>query len=272
MYETNVPLDWRDLQSFLAVAEAGGLSGAARATGTSAPTLGRRMRALERRLGRDLFVRRTHGYDLTEAGSALRDRLRGVEASIARATHRSAGDTLPLVKLGGGTWTLHMLAAAVPSLVGDPPDVRLRLVAGENVLSIRRREAAIGLRNARPEESGLAGRRLRTVRFAAYGAADASRWIVSDAATPSATWARARAERDGIACEVTQPRLALDLALAGIGRAVLPTFVGDAEPRLKRTGGFIEELEHEQWLVTHQDDRDLPEIRRVIDRLVASLR
>lgn len=42
---------WDDLHLFLAVAREGGLSPAARATGRSAATLGRRMLALERAMG-----------------------------------------------------------------------------------------------------------------------------------------------------------------------------------------------------------------------------
>lgn len=259
--------DWNDLAAFLAVAGAGGLSEAARRTGSSAPTLGRRMRALERRLGRELFVRRTHGYDLTEAGRDLRDELAGVEGRIARVLEPSRAP--PLVKIAGGTWTILALAPLVGGLAGDPPDVRLRLVTGEDVLSIPRREAAIGFRNRRPEEAGLAGRRLRRVEFAPYAVAEAPKgWIAPTADTPSARWVR---ERRPVACETTAPRLALDLALAGVGRALLPTFVGEPEPTLQRCGPTVPELAHEQWLVTHADDRDLAEVRRVLDRIVRAM-
>ncbi|MEM9813747.1 MAG: LysR family transcriptional regulator, partial [Pseudomonadota bacterium] len=44
--------NWDDLHVFFHVAEAGGLSGAAKRTGLSAPTLGRRMVALEQAAGR----------------------------------------------------------------------------------------------------------------------------------------------------------------------------------------------------------------------------
>ena len=61
-------VNWEDLNLFLAVARAGGLSAAAAATGKSAPTLGRRMLALEAALGSDLFRRLPRGYELTEGG------------------------------------------------------------------------------------------------------------------------------------------------------------------------------------------------------------
>ena len=262
------PIPWNDLPAFLAVARHGGLSAAARATGSSAPTLGRRMRAIERALGRDLFVRRTHGYDLTDAGRGLAVDLEEVEARVLRLTAPSSDEALPMVKVTAGTWTMYALAGAVRRIVGDPPRLRLRLLSQEVVLSIRRREASIGFRNARPTKDGLAGRRLRRVEFAPYAASDAPNlWIAVTADTPSARWVRARGG-DRAACEIDSPRLALDLARGGVGRALLPTFVGDADPQLQRIGLTVEDLAHEQWLVTHADDRALPEVRYVLDRIV----
>jgi len=71
---------------------------------------------------------------------------------------------------------------------------------------------------------------------------------------------------------VTNPRNALDLAVSGMARMVLPTFIGEAEAGLRRVSPPIEELEHEQWLVTHDEDRFLPEVRRTIDRVYAVMR
>ena len=264
---TRSGLRWDDLSAFLAVARTGGLSAAARETGASAPTLGRRMRALERVLGRELFVRRTHGYDLTEAGHEMLRELEGISGRIERIVARPDGDALPLVKLSAGTWTTLVLVRKALELSGDPPDLRLRFLAVEDILSIGRREAAIGIRNRRPTEAGLAGRKLTRVQFAAYAVPGAPQdWIRVQADTPSARWVAARAG-DTTLHEVSHPRFALDLALAGAGRVVLPMFVGDAEPRLTRVGEPIEELSHDQWLVTHDDDRRLPEVRRAIDRV-----
>ena len=261
---------WNDLAAFLAVARAGGLAGAARAHGLSAPTLGRRMRALERALGRELFVRHTHGYELTADGIHLRDDLAGVEAGIARATAPPPGAALPLVKIAAGTWTMLALVRHTAAIAGDPPDLRLRFLSGEDVLSIPRREAAIGFRRQRPTESGVALRRLGRVEFAPYAAPEApERWIAVTADTPSARWVAARAGGDAL--ETDTPRLALDMALAGLGRALLPTFVGDDRPDLARVGPTVDDLAHEPWLVTHADDRELPELRRALDRIATVL-
>lgn len=265
--EDHVLPPWGDLAAFLAVARCGGLSAAARETNISAPTLGRRMRALERALGAELFVRRTHGYDLTAPGRRLRDQLGSAEAIIARATLPRAVDVLPRVRIAAGTWTMLKLVHSLPVLAGEPPDLLVRLLQGEDVLSIPRREAAIGFRSQRPAEAGLAGRRLQRVEFAPYAVPGTSeRWIVATASTASARWVRERAGA-AIACEVSAPRLLLDLALVGAGRVLLPTFIGDDHAVLERVGPIARELTHEQWLVTHADDRALPEVRLVLDRL-----
>lgn len=260
---------WDDLADFLAVAQAGGLAAAAKDVGSSAPTLGRRMRALERAMGRELFVRRTHGYDLTDAGMELMREVEGVAGQIARATARPRDDNQPLIKLSAGTWTSLALARHWRDITGDPPDVRLRFVSAETVLSITRREVSIAIRNMRPTESGLAGRKLARNEFAIYAAANAPpHWIVHSADTPSSRWAKERAGKD-FCYEVSHPRLALDLALEGAGQLVLPKFIGDEERDLTLRSEAIPELSHDAWLVVHDDERHLPEIRRVIDRIFA---
>ncbi|MCB5200615.1 hypothetical protein LGQ03_15350 [Loktanella sp. TSTF-M6] len=48
----------------------------------------------------------------------------------------------------------------------------------------------------------------------------------------------------------------------------MPTFVGDAYAELERAGPIVDELGHDQWLVTHNEDRHLAEVRRALDRIV----
>ena len=65
------PLDWSYLQSFVAVAEQGSLSAAARAQNSSQPTLSRHIAQLEQSLGVRLFTRSKAGVRLTDKGTAL---------------------------------------------------------------------------------------------------------------------------------------------------------------------------------------------------------
>ena len=265
MNETKI--DWDDLHLFLAVAREGGLSPAAKVTQRSAATLGRRMLALERAMGRELFVRHDRGYEMTSEARKLLEELTEIEARIVRLTARPDAQERPLVKVSAGTWTTLALLEKLDEITGQPADIRLRFISAETTLDMPRREVVIGFRNRRPTEESLAGRNLSRVEFAPYARAGAPElWIKVLADTPSARWLDKMLGNDAV-CEVNAPRNSLDLALAGKGIALLPTFIGDGQKGLKRAGGTIPELAHDQWIVTHQDDRHLPEVRRTIDRM-----
>lgn len=262
--------DWDDLRLFLSVARRGGLGPAAADTGKSPPTLGRRMLALERRLGLELFERLPRGYALTDQGRELLARAVELESRIAPLTD-PRGAARPVLKISAGSWVTHLLCRRISALTADEA-VTLRFISADHVLDIARREAVIGIRNLRPEQPGLAYRRTGRVKFAVYAAnGDIANWARVLGSTPSAQWAKQHMGA-APAIEVTHPRSALDLALAGAARAVLPTFIGDAQTSLRRLGPLIDELEHEQWLVTHHEDRFLPHVHRVGGRIHAMLK
>ena len=97
-------VEWGDLLLFLAIAREGGLSPAAKITGRSPATLGRRMLALERATGRELFVRHERGYELTADARVLVDELSDVETRINRVTAPPSQAKRPLVKVSAGLW------------------------------------------------------------------------------------------------------------------------------------------------------------------------
>ena len=71
--------DWDDLQIFHAVATTGSMSSAAAALGCQQPTVSKRMRQLESRLGAQLIDRRADGIVLTQAGEAALDYVRTMQ-------------------------------------------------------------------------------------------------------------------------------------------------------------------------------------------------
>jgi len=239
--------DWDDLRLFLAVARNGGLAAAVASTGKSAPTLGRRMLALERRLGRDLFRRMARGYTLTDEGLDLLAKAVALESRIRPVIEIDPEQALPMVKVSAGTWVTHLLCEKAHEIIG-PDRIRLRFIAANEVVDIGRREALIGIRNHRPDEIGLAGRRIARISFAVYAVhEDVKTWVRIIGTTPSARWVQ-KTTHTTRAIEVTSPRNALDLALAGTARVVLPTFIGNRFGVLKQVSPFIKELEHDQWL------------------------
>ena len=90
----NTELDIEELRTFVEVADAGGVSPAARRLGVSKSIVSRRLLRLEAELGVQLLARTTRGAALTEAGATFRDYAARVcaEIEVARETILPAGD------------------------------------------------------------------------------------------------------------------------------------------------------------------------------------
>ncbi|MER9184226.1 LysR family transcriptional regulator [Mesorhizobium sp. M0408] len=87
-------MDIEDLRTFVAVADAGGVSAAARRLGVSKSIVSRRLFRVEAELGVQLLARTTRGAALTEAGIAFRDHAARASAEIdtARETILPTGE------------------------------------------------------------------------------------------------------------------------------------------------------------------------------------
>jgi len=243
--------NWDDLRLFLAVARAGGLAAAADKTGKSPPTLGRRMLELEKQLGQELFYRLPRGYELTENGRVLLEKVNNLENSIDPLTASADGVRVRRVKISAGTWVTHLLSQNISQLMVDH-HLKVQFISADHVLDISHREAIIGVRNQRPTQISLAGRHTQKIQFAVYAANKKVKpWALVTGSTPSAQWAREQANN--------------------AVKVVLPTFIGDTNTTLMRMSKPIKELEHMQWLVMHQDERHAPEVRRVLDWMLSTL-
>jgi DNA-binding transcriptional LysR family regulator len=78
-------VDIEDLQTFVAVADAGGVSAAARRLGVSKSVVSRRLFRIEVELGIQLLARTTRGAALTEAGVTFRDHAARASAEMDTA-------------------------------------------------------------------------------------------------------------------------------------------------------------------------------------------
>lgn len=90
----NTELDIEELRTFVEVADAGGVSTAARRLGLTKSLVSRHLARLEAELGVQLLARTTRGAALTEAGATFRDYAARVcaEIDVARETILPAGE------------------------------------------------------------------------------------------------------------------------------------------------------------------------------------
>jgi DNA-binding transcriptional LysR family regulator len=124
-------MDLRKLGHFLAVAEAGSMTGGAFRLRMAQPALTQSIARLEKELKIRLFLRSRRGVELTEAGSFLfgeaRDLLARADA-VARAAERHADGTTGAITVGFVSTALYrILPHAIADLKRFSPEARIRI-------------------------------------------------------------------------------------------------------------------------------------------------
>ncbi|WP_323780979.1 LysR family transcriptional regulator [Thalassovita sp.] len=161
--------DWALVRSFLAVAELGSLSAAARKLGVSQPTLGRQIRQIETDLSAVLFTRQPRGFDLTEAGQLILPAAKRMEEAMNDIALTIAGrdaTTTGSVRITASeVMALNYLPGIVANIRAALPGICIDLVASDSSDNLLFREADIAVRMYRPEQLEIVTRKLGEVRL-----------------------------------------------------------------------------------------------------------
>lgn len=130
----------KQIESFAAVATKGSLTAAALAEGVAPAVIGRRIDALESRLGVKLLVRTTRKITLTHEGSAFLEDcqrlladLASAEASVSAGGVKASGHLRVTAPAGFGR---RHVAPLVPDFIAQHPDVSLSLNLSDRVVDI----------------------------------------------------------------------------------------------------------------------------------------
>jgi DNA-binding transcriptional LysR family regulator len=120
------------LQTFVAVAEAGSFTSAARLLGLRQSTVSQQIRKLEQRTGRRYIDRDTHSMALTPDGEVLLDHARAILDGHTRLQqHLSAAPLRGRLRLGASEdFVFSALPDVLAAFVRRHPDVDLELSAG----------------------------------------------------------------------------------------------------------------------------------------------
>ncbi len=281
--------DWNDLRLVLAIAQSGSLTGAAQALTVNHSTAFRRLNQLEAKLGVRLFERLPGGlYQATGAGEQMAETAERVEAETAALDRDLVGRdrrlTGQLRVTSSETLAHQLLSRELARFHRAHPGIIVELAIDNRILSLSRREADIALRPARPKEGDLFGRKLADIGWALYGAPDMLsqrkplRRVADIAGYPMIGWG---SDVSGIKAadwlaDIVAPgkwvyrtnSLVNQLAAVreGVGLALLPCYLGDLEPAVRRALPMqIAELTRELLIVTHGDLKGTARIRAFLD-------
>ena len=162
------------MRAFLATAETGSLSAAARHLRLTQPTLGRQVSALEQELGLALFERTGRALQLTDAGRDLLAEARKMAEAADRIALLARGRAQALEGTIRVTASDMMSAYILPDILlrlrGMAPRLRVDVIAANDIRDILKREADIAVRHVRPTEADLIARRISDSSASLYAA------------------------------------------------------------------------------------------------------
>ncbi len=286
-------LDWTLIQAFLAVAEHGSLSAAARVLGVSQPTMGRQVRAAEAALGVDLFRRIRRGLELTDTGETLLPAARAMSEAAARLALLAEGQDKSLsgvVRITASDIVAHHL---LPQIIADirqkEPYIELEIIPTNESKNLLFRESDIAVRMYRPTQLDLIARHLGGMRIGMF----ASRGYVARKGLPESTKDIMRHEFVGynddpaivegmrrmgfrldkhffkVRCD--QQAVHWQFVRAGCGIGFTQERIGRADPEMVQIMPELPLPVLPMWLTAPEALRTNPRIRRVFDLLAEGL-
>jgi len=294
MARSTPSLDWSLVQAFLAVAEHGSLSAAARVLGSSQPTVGRQIHAMEEQLGAELFQRHDKGLTLTETGDAMLPPARAMRQAIHDIELRAAGTAETLEGAVRITSSVVVGTEHLPPILArirrEEPRIELELHVSDETSNLHFREADIAVRLYRPTQLDLVTQHLGDLRFAAFAAKSyvehrgvprrpedllAHDVIGMDRETAILEGFRQAGfpvEREWFKVRADNPNAYWALVRAGAGIGFGQVLVGARDPGLVEIPLGLDLPKLSVWLTAHEAVRHAPRVARVWELLAQGLR
>lgn len=278
--------DWDDWRYALALARDGSATGAAKTLGVDPTTVLRHIGSLETRLKVSLFERQGYGYRMTDEGQRLAEAADSMESLITKF-EKSVGVKRPLRGQLRIVTTEDLMAGLLDPyfarLQRSQPELRLDLIIDGDARSLSRYEADVAVRTLPPKDrEGETGRRLHKVAWSCYVSEGYLREKGSLFRPTQLAEHRVFRPRNrppvvgwlnsigvtGEPCAESNSLFSLrQLALAGLGVAVLPCYVGEHGGDLVRTFTPIYALTQRLWVVMNKDVQKTARVRAFLRRL-----
>jgi len=285
--------DWNRARAFLATAEHGSFSAAARVLESSQPTVGRQVAALEAELDVVLFDRVKHGLVLTPTGADLAEHIRTMEEAALRVSLLAAGQSVslegPVCISASQVTAMYTLPPILADLRERHPGIEVEVVVTNDTSDLGRREADIAIRSFRPSQPDLFARKVKEGAAYLYGAhayLDALGGASTAEEVSKANFIgfnrddRLMAGLNAMGLSLTQANfrvisenqlLQWELTKRGVGLAMMTEEVGDAEPLVRRVLPERVVFPLSTWLTTHRELSTSRRMRVVFDLLVEGL-
>ncbi|MEP0068000.1 LysR family transcriptional regulator [Pyruvatibacter sp.] len=288
-----IAFDWNQIRAFLATAEEGSLSAAARVLGQTQPTLSRQVTGLEEALGVVLFERGPRVMRLTQAGHEVLAHVRAMGDAALKVSLAASGQSQHVEGKVSITATelfaRYHLAPIILELQEIAPRLFVEVIVSNDVRDLTRREADISIRHARPEQADLIGRLVNETTAHLYASKayldrvgrpqsmddmadlDLISFDEAENIVPFLQGLGMPVTRDNMRASTSSGSLLVELARAGVGATFLTHDAGDRYADLEKVLPSMEPVPVPVWLVTHRELRTSRRIRIVFDLLAERL-
>jgi DNA-binding transcriptional LysR family regulator len=289
----SIKFDWNRARAFLVTAEEGSFSAAARALGTTQPTLGRQVAALEQELGVSLFERVGGGLELTAGGHDLLEHVRTMGEAANNLSLFASGRAEAIEGDVCITATEDIAAFVLPPIIKNLrlkcPGINIELIASGDTSDLMRREADIAIRAFKPEQPELIARKIKNVNVHLY-AAKTYLANVEQRDCPndlSSLDFIGFDKSDRMIAELNQRGFVLspknfplivkshlvqwELVKQGVGIGFMTETIGDNESSVERVLPDFDPFIVGLWLVVHRELKTSRRLRTVFDFLVSEL-
>jgi DNA-binding transcriptional LysR family regulator len=288
-----INFDWNQAKAFLATAEEGSLSAAARALRLSQSTLSRQVEALEQELGLVLFERVGKGLTLTPSGLELLSHVRPMGEAANRVSLSAAGQSDAIEGTISIAASEIYAAMVLPPILARlrklEPRISIRIIASNRASDLQRREADIAIRNFPPTQPDLIAKKIGDV-FLRLCATPA---YIERIGNPTLPYDLRSAEfisidisggflkgLNALGLSLTERNFTIatenilvmwEIVKEGLGIGILDDVLGDAEPLVRRVLPEFSPLVLPVWLVVHRELNTSRRVRVVFDMLAAEL-
>lgn len=283
----SIDFDWNQIRAFLATVEKGTFSAAARALGSTQPTLSRQITALEERLGILLFQRGRRSMTLTSAGQQLVEHVQAMAEAATRVSLVASGQSLAaegLVTVTATSFTAtRVLPGVLTELQNSAPGIQVEILASNEVRDLNKREADIAIRHARPDHPDLIAKLIDEDPAHLFAS---RRWLNKNPLPKStddlagisfigfdlpARVSAGLAEQglnireEDVRYRSNSGEVIMEMVRAGLGISILPRSIVGTEPELVPILENQFEVTVPSWLVTHSELRTSQRVRIVYD-------
>ena len=269
--------DWDDIRVFLAVVRAGTVRGAARTLGITHATVSRRLRGLEERLGSQLFERVSSGQALTSVGQSILETAHQIDDKMSEIDRRAFAQDAKLSGLVRLSVSESFFQSIVHPYLLDfqtsYPSIEIELISTDRLSDLNRRDADIVIRITKTPQESAFGKKVAESPLACFAARSylekrpsQDRWVAlthQPAYDPILPARRVITANTGLT--------AAQLIKNGHGIGLLPCYIGDSDPELRRVPNTRLIPDLSVWILVHTDNRATPRVRALLNHLYESL-